>query len=346
MRGAARGRGLRRGPAVLGALLASLALRRRLRGRGCARRRGGRRDRHRRDRVQPADGGRDLALAAVRGGEPRDPAALRLALRERGPRQDHRIGGHRRRRVRHRHDLELRDPAVGAERLADRPAAATSTPRPGYDAADFIPTVRDSLSYQGSHVLGAVLRRVVVPHVPQGPVRSRPASRCPRSRRGRRSPSSPPGSTTGEGQRRGICLRGKPGWGEVMAPLDTVINTFGGRWFDPEWRAQLDLPGGAPGRAVLRRPRPPARRARRRRRPASPSARTQFGQGQVAMWYDATSAAGTVEDPDGVDRRRADRVRARPGRGHAGRRAGCTPGRSPSRRPPRARTRRGSSCPG
>ena len=30
----------------------------------------------------------------------------------------------------------------------------------------------------------------------------------------------------------GICLRGKPGWGEVLAPLDTVINTFGGRWFD------------------------------------------------------------------------------------------------------------------
>ncbi len=32
--------------------------------------------------------------------------------------------------------------------------------------------------------------------------------------------------------RAGICLRGKPGWGEVLAPLDTVINTFGGRWFD------------------------------------------------------------------------------------------------------------------
>src|SRR5216684_2271267 len=30
----------------------------------------------------------------------------------------------------------------------------------------------------------------------------------------------------------GICLRGLPGWGEQLAPLDTVVNTFGGRWFD------------------------------------------------------------------------------------------------------------------
>lgn len=30
----------------------------------------------------------------------------------------------------------------------------------------------------------------------------------------------------------GICLRGLPGWGEMGAPLSTVINTFGGSWFD------------------------------------------------------------------------------------------------------------------
>src|SRR5712692_842841 len=33
----------------------------------------------------------------------------------------------------------------------------------------------------------------------------------------------------------GICPRGLPGWGEQLAPLDTVVNTFGGRWFDPQW---------------------------------------------------------------------------------------------------------------
>src|SRR5881398_3359655 len=40
----------------------------------------------------------------------------------------------------------------------------------------------------------------------------------------------------------GICLRGLPGWGEQLAPLDTVVNTYGGRWFDEKWNAQLNQP--------------------------------------------------------------------------------------------------------
>jgi sorbitol/mannitol transport system substrate-binding protein len=40
----------------------------------------------------------------------------------------------------------------------------------------------------------------------------------------------------------GIVLRGLPGWGEVMAPMTTVVNTYGGRWFDEEWMPQLDSP--------------------------------------------------------------------------------------------------------
>src|SRR6059058_533450 len=37
----------------------------------------------------------------------------------------------------------------------------------------------------------------------------------------------------------GICLRALPGWGEFGAPLTTVINTFGGRWFNMKWEPQL-----------------------------------------------------------------------------------------------------------
>ena len=40
----------------------------------------------------------------------------------------------------------------------------------------------------------------------------------------------------------GICLRGLPGWGEQGAPLGTVINTFGGRWYDADWNAQITSP--------------------------------------------------------------------------------------------------------
>ncbi|HYU04587.1 MAG TPA: extracellular solute-binding protein, partial [Jatrophihabitantaceae bacterium] len=41
---------------------------------------------------------------------------------------------------------------------------------------------------------------------------------------------------------RGICLRGQPGWGEVLAPLTTVVNTFGGTYFDKDWTAQVNAP--------------------------------------------------------------------------------------------------------
>src|SRR5699024_2541576 len=42
--------------------------------------------------------------------------------------------------------------------------------------------------------------------------------------------------------RAGICRRGLPGWGEVLAPLNTVILTYGGQWYDEEWNAQLTSP--------------------------------------------------------------------------------------------------------
>jgi sorbitol/mannitol transport system substrate-binding protein len=94
---------------------------------------------------------------------------------------------------------------------------------------------------------------------------------------------------------RGICLRGLPGWGEQLAPLDTVINTFGGRWYDTDWNAQLTSP--ATTKAVtfyldLIRDAGEA---------GAPNAGfseclTAYSQGQAAMWYDATVAAGSLED--------------------------------------------------
>jgi ABC-type glycerol-3-phosphate transport system substrate-binding protein len=38
----------------------------------------------------------------------------------------------------------------------------------------------------------------------------------------------------------GICLRGKPGWGENMAFLTAMANSYGARWFDMEWKPQFD----------------------------------------------------------------------------------------------------------
>ncbi len=38
----------------------------------------------------------------------------------------------------------------------------------------------------------------------------------------------------------GICLRGKPGWGENMAFLTAMANSYGARWFDENWQPQFD----------------------------------------------------------------------------------------------------------
>ncbi|WED23945.1 sugar ABC transporter substrate-binding protein [Vibrio sp. JC009] len=38
----------------------------------------------------------------------------------------------------------------------------------------------------------------------------------------------------------GICLRGKPGWGDNMALVTTMVNGFGGQWFDMDWNPQIN----------------------------------------------------------------------------------------------------------
>jgi sorbitol/mannitol transport system substrate-binding protein len=95
--------------------------------------------------------------------------------------------------------------------------------------------------------------------------------------------------------RAGICLRGLPGWGEQLAPLDTVINTFGGRWYDQDWNAQLTSP------ATTKAVKFYLDLIKEAGEPGAPNAGfseclTAYTQGQAAMWYDATVAAGSLED--------------------------------------------------
>ena len=40
----------------------------------------------------------------------------------------------------------------------------------------------------------------------------------------------------------GICLRGKAGWGENIALITAMSNSFGARWFDENWKPQFDSP--------------------------------------------------------------------------------------------------------
>jgi len=40
----------------------------------------------------------------------------------------------------------------------------------------------------------------------------------------------------------GICLRGKPGWGDNAAFITTMANSFGAQWFNEDWTPALDSP--------------------------------------------------------------------------------------------------------
>ncbi|MET9618545.1 ABC transporter substrate-binding protein [Kitasatospora indigofera] len=96
---------------------------------------------------------------------------------------------------------------------------------------------------------------------------------------------------------KGICLRGLPGWGEVMAPLTTVVNTFGGTWFTDDWQAQVNAPAFKEATNFY------VNLVRDHGEAGAPQAGfaeclNAFQQGKVAMWYDATSAAGLLEGTD------------------------------------------------
>ena len=100
----------------------------------------------------------------------------------------------------------------------------------------------------------------------------------------------------------GICLRGKPGWGELGATLTTVVNTFGGTWWSanedgtiaeaqvdqPEFREALEFYVGLLADAGE----DDAANA------SFNECLAQYRDGQVAMWYDATVAAGLLEADD------------------------------------------------
>ncbi|WP_235012047.1 ABC transporter substrate-binding protein [Caballeronia catudaia] len=91
----------------------------------------------------------------------------------------------------------------------------------------------------------------------------------------------------------GICLRGKAGWGENMAFVTTVVNTFGGEWFNEKWQAQLDTPEWKKAVGfyadLLKNDGPPGASSN-----GFNENLTLMSSGKCAMWIDATVAAGIL----------------------------------------------------
>ena len=97
----------------------------------------------------------------------------------------------------------------------------------------------------------------------------------------------------------GVCLRGKPGWGDNMAFITTMVNSFGGAWFDADFTPQLDSPAwnatinfyvdllGTYG--------PPGSEGN-----SFNEILALYNEGKCGMWIDATIAASFLT-VDGVD---------------------------------------------
>jgi sorbitol/mannitol transport system substrate-binding protein len=162
---------------------------------------------------------------------------------------------------------------------------------PSYDAQDLLPAVAKSLSYNGnlyavpfygeSSMLyyRADLLKAAGITLSAHPTWQEVAADAAKLNQ--------PGKTAG------ICLRGLAGWGDNMASVDTVVNTFGGQWYDKNWKAQLTSPAftnavnfyvnlvkkyGEPGAA----------------NDSFNQLLTLYGQGKCAMWYDSTVASTSI----------------------------------------------------
>lgn len=101
---------------------------------------------------------------------------------------------------------------------------------------------------------------------------------------------------SGSGDIAPVCLRGEPGWGQNVATLSAMAHSYGARWFDEDWTAQLDSPEWT---QVFEDYVTLARLA-----PGDPAANgyqenlEMFAAGECAIWIDTTAAASTLTDPE------------------------------------------------
>ncbi|MDP3843158.1 MAG: sugar ABC transporter substrate-binding protein [Oxalobacteraceae bacterium] len=94
----------------------------------------------------------------------------------------------------------------------------------------------------------------------------------------------------------GICLRGKPGWGDNMAFISTMANSFGAQWFDMTWKPQLTSQPWKNAANfyvnLLKDYGPPGSSSN-----SFNEILALFNQGKCGIWIDATIAASFVSDP-------------------------------------------------
>ena len=164
-----------------------------------------------------------------------------------------------------------------------------------YDAADLLKPVREGISYEG--------KLYAVPFYAESAMTYYRTDLFQKA--GITMPAQPTYAQIAEyaekitdkpNQVYGMCLRGKPGWGENMGFVTPLVTSFGGQWFDQQWKTRIDTPEW--NRAItyysdlLRKFGPPGATSN-----GFNENLALFAGGRCGMWIDATVAAGLLFDP-------------------------------------------------
>ena len=94
----------------------------------------------------------------------------------------------------------------------------------------------------------------------------------------------------------GVCLRGKPGWGDNMALITTIANSYGGQLFDMQWKPQFTSKPWKDAVTMyvdlMKKYGPPGSSSN-----SFNEVLAMFNEGKCGIWIDATIAASFITDP-------------------------------------------------
>lgn len=168
-------------------------------------------------------------------------------------------------------------------------------PSKGYQVDDLLPPIRQALTHQG--------QLYALPFYGESTMTL--VRRDLLKQAGIQLPAQPTWDQLAQAARKlhdpakgqyGICLRGKPGWGQNLSLLTTIVNTHGGQWFDMRWRPQLRSPAWRQAltlyASLLREAGPPGAVANGYNENLA-----LFSAGRCAIWVDATVAGAFVNRP-------------------------------------------------
>ncbi|MFQ6170723.1 ABC transporter substrate-binding protein [Oryzobacter sp. R7] len=163
-----------------------------------------------------------------------------------------------------------------------------------YDVEDILPPVRDAISFEG--------KQFAVPFYGESSILMYNKELLDKA--GVTLGANPTWQEVADaakkvktGDTAGICMRGKPGWGDLFAPLTTVVQTFGGNWYDSDWKATVNTPEWKEAVTFYKTMLDESGQ----KDPVSYSFNeclTALKEGKAAMWADASVAASMLEASD------------------------------------------------